>query len=141
MGRLKGENIAFFSKHIEQFDKAYQKQIYFCFDTPSNGEAMFKVLRNTYGDGFKNCNYGADYRDFYMVFNDGGARTWVYDDINSSLVAYRLAHGNDVVEDPENTTVSDVEVTKSGSSTTYIIIGVAAVAVILIMLLWDRKRK
>ena len=91
-------------------------------------------------------NSGDDY-DFSLVFDSGSRRDEVVNDINDAIDAYLAAHpetdtaftytpGNT----PGNTPGKEPEPDEENKDyTAYIIIGAAAVAIIL--LLWDRKKK
>ena len=141
MGRLSGKNLEFFAKHYESFKEAYRTQIYFCFDSKANGKSAFTMLKTVYASECNYNAYGIDHRDFYLGFTSKATRDWVMQDIESSLSAYQEAHGNDPVEEiTEDITITEVQGAQANKDwTTYLILG-AAVAVIL-LLLWDNKKK
>ena len=133
------------SNYMTAMDKAYKTQIYFCFKDVDSGENAFKFLKNVYAD---ECNYDAwsgwfgigDKRDFYLGFVSAQARDNVYNDIKNAVDQYEST--NQYQEENLNGGSGegqDAFTAKSKDWTTYLIIGAAVVAVI--MLLWDRKKK
>lgn len=147
MKKLSKKQIAFLSNHLEAMDKAYKTQIYFCFNDKASGEEAFDFLQDVYSD---ECNYSAwngwfgigDKRDFYLGFVSKQARDNVYNDIKNAKDGYQSTNqyqnenfGSSYDVDSETETVQ----TKAKSWTTYIVIGAAAIVILL--LLWDRKKK
>ncbi len=144
MGKLSTENLKFIAGHIERIKKGSGTWIYFCFDSKYNGGLAYNILTSSldYWDTYS----GLDRRDFRMSFVDKDTRDKVYDELQSAIAKYQAAHIVEVQQtygtqglDAPSTTGDDELKTKSTSWTTYLIIGAAAVAVIL--LLWDRKKK
>ncbi len=147
MIKLSSQEIQYLSYHQQTIDKAYKTQIYFCFDSKDSGSKAYEFLKKAYSD---ECNYDAwsgwfgigDKRDFYLGFVSQKARDSVYDDIRNALDAFQSTnqYQNDFlsIDEPNNGGNPDTG-TKNADWITYLIIGAAAVAVI--MLLWDRKKK
>lgn len=147
---LTGNNLKFIATHREQIEQ-YHGGIYFCFDSVANGEEAYQILYNALRpEGIRSIKYGLDKRDFTIYFNDGESKMIeLYPKILKEVEDYRNAHPE--VTDPYYTDPNDPDLlpTSSNSSangtdsktnwTTYLIVGAAAVAVIL--LLWDRKKK
>lgn len=144
MGKLTPENIKYIHQHNESIHPAYKTQIYFCFDSKETGVEAFRLLKSAYGSDINYSAYGLDWRDFYVGFTSKGKRDEVYNEIITDLGNYDNSHPNELLEGPQNPT----EVTVPGDDTftqpksdyaTYIVIGAAAI--ILVLLLWDRKKK
>lgn len=149
---LTGNNLKFIATHREQIEQ-YHGGIYFCFDTVANGEEAYQILSNVLRpEGISRIKYGLDKRDFTVYFNDGESKMMeLYPKILKEVEDYRNAHPE--VTDPYYTDPNDPDllpssgngsgngtgVSKNTNWTTYLIIGAAAVAIIL--LLWDRKKK
>lgn len=149
MGKLTTKQAKHLAEHLQEFDKAYKTQIYFCFDSEANGKVGFNDLQNAYRDV---CNYSAwsgwfgigNKRDFYLGFKSKEDRDAVFRDIQDAKYVYEAAHPE--VESQYDFSGSDEEnpdgtggATKAKSWTTYIVIGAAAIVILL--LLWDRKKK
>lgn len=107
---------------------------------------MASILPNAYGaSGI--ADYSGGYRDFSLVFDTVERRDDVVKNLNANVNAYRNAHPEIVYSgDPETPsgtgttgTASDPTASKAKDWTTYLVIGAAAVVILL--LLWDRKRK
>lgn len=147
---LTGNPLKFIATHREQIEQ-YHGGIYFCFDSVANGEEAYQILYNALRpEGIRSIKYGLDKRDFTIYFNDGESKMIeLYPKILKEVEDYRNAHPE--VTDPYYTDPNDPDLlpTSSNSSvngtgsktnwTTYLIVGAAAVAIIL--LLWDRKKK
>ena len=151
MGKLTSDQIKFIAQHYENIDKIYNSQIKFCFDNKNNGATAFKMLRDAYRSDIANYRYGTDYRDFRLEFTSRDVRNTIYNDIIDALSAYHSAFGYDtdhyqnIFSGDDNsgpdaaTGPGNDQETKSTNWTTYLVIGAAAVAIIL--LLWNRKKK
>lgn len=109
-------------------------------DSNDNGKRLSTILMDAYGASDV-ADYSGGYRDFSLVFDSVSRRDQVVENINANVNAYRDSHPEVVytpsTPSPESST--DVVEKKSTDWTAYLIIGAAAVAVI--MLLWDRKKK
>ena len=146
MGKLKGNDLAFIAAHYEKISKAYATQIYFCFDNKTDGATAFNILKRVYAE---ECNYDAwagwfgsgDKRDFYLGFTTKQVRNDVFDEIIDSISNYRQANPDFSSPDYTYTSTDSGEDSAGAKNyTTYIIIGVAA-AIIIALLLWNRKKK
>lgn len=154
MGKLTTKQAKHLAEHLQEFDKAYRTQIYFCFDSEANGKVGFNDLQNAYRDV---CNYSAwsgwfgigNKRDFYLGFKSKEDRDAVFRDIQDAKYGYEAAHpevesqydfsGDDYSGDDYSGNGGSGIPTKTKSWTTYIVIGAAAI--IILLLLWDRKKK
>lgn len=112
-------------------------------DCNANGQTLATMLKTAYGAS-DIADYSGGYKDFSLVFDSVTRRDEVVDKINAAVNAYRDAHPEIVpetvlpsAEDPGNAGADEGK--KTASWTNYLIIGAAAVAVVL--LLWDRKKK
>lgn len=155
MGKLSSDVIKFLAENKEKIDKAYHTQIYFCFDSKSDGAKAFDMLREAYAEDCNYYAYGIDYRDFYLGFTSKDKRNEVYDDIIAALTEYHNQYGYDnsnsysgvFGSSPEGKDTTSGQygdgykqnTNKKTSSYTYIIIG--ALAILAILLLWPGKRK
>lgn len=147
MKKLSSQQIKHLAYHNEAIDKAYKSQIYFCFDSKDAGKKAYDFLKEVYAD---ECNYDAwsgwfglgDKRDFYLGFVSPEARDLVYQDLMNAIGAYQTTNqyqndflANDELKDDQD----NKDITQNTNWVIYLIIGAAAVAIIL--LLWDRKKK
>lgn len=108
-------------------------------DTNSNGKTLSTILMSAYGAS-DIADYSGGYRDFSLVFDSVTRRDEVVKNINDNVLAYRDAHPEAVYAPPEPESPPDDPVGKESPNwTTYLVIGAAVVAVIL--LLFDRKKK
>lgn len=135
MGRLQGENLEFFVTHYEKFNKAYKTQIYFCFDTKTDGKSAFVMLKNVYASECNYSAYGIDYRDFYLGFTSKAVRDQVLADIEQSVQAYQKTHGPDLT-----LTGTGPDKTRKKDNTAVYLIAGAVVAVVLALLLNHKKK-
>lgn len=149
---LTGENLKFIATHREEIE-LYHGGIYFCFDSKANGAEAYNILSNRLSSDISRISYGLDKRDFTIIFKGGETKAAeIYPKIVKEIEDYRQVHPE--VTDPYYTDPNDPDlqpgsssgtgsilnsVSKSTDWTTYLIIGAAVVAVI--MLLWDRKKK
>lgn len=139
MSKLTGQNLEFFVTHYEKFRSAYRTQIYFCFDTKTDGKSAFVMLKKVYS---AECNYsafGADYRDFYLGFTSKQTRDWVLQDIESAVSAYQSANGTDLTGGGSGTGSGSGN-KGLGSTSMYLIAG-AVVAVVLVLIVNRKKKK
>lgn len=143
MGKLKGEALKFAAAHMTSCRKhGYKKyRVLVCADSNKDGKTLCTYLQEAYSPS-NIADYSGGYRDFSLVFDTVSRRDEVVDDINKAVNAYRDANPGIAPETspPENPVVDDPldDQTKSPSWTTYIVIGAAAVVILL--LLWDRKK-
>ncbi len=144
MGKiLTGNNLKFIATHRQEIEP-YNGGVYFCFDTIANGTEAYQILRNRLSSDIRSIKYGIDKRDFTIYFVGGETKAKeVFNQINKEVEDYRQA--NPEVTDPYYTDTNDPDLvsgTGSGSGidwVTYLVIGAAVVAIVL--LLWDRKKK
>lgn len=137
MSKLTGENLEFFVTHYEKYRSAYRTQIYFCFDSKTDGKSAFVMLKKVYA---AECNYsafGVDYRDFYLGFTSKQTRDYVLSDIEQAVSSYQAAHGTDLTG---TGTGSGGSGKKGLGSTSMLLIAGAVVAVVL-ALVFNRKKK
>lgn len=138
MSKLTGENLEFFVTHYEKYRSAYRTQIYFCFDSKTDGKSAFVMLKKVYA---AECNYsafGADYRDFYLGFTSKQTRDYVLADIDQAVSSYQASHGTDLTL--TGGTGSGGSGKKGLGSTSMLLIAGAVVAVVL-ALVFNRKKK
>lgn len=141
---LTGYNLDFIATHIQEIDK-YNRGIYFCFDTKDNGTEGFRILNAVLP--VTTSGYGIDKRDFTLKFGSVDKRDEIYTELSKEVNDYRQSHpeatdpyyNNPVNPGAGGNSGNGNDVKKSTNWTTYLIIGAAVVAVI--MLLWDRKKK
>lgn len=132
--RLKGQDLEFFVEHYTSLRAAYRTQIYFCFDTKVDGKSAFVMLKRVYADECDYSAYGIDYRDFYLGFKSQTVRNQVLQDIEDCVSEFQAANNVDLTLGTSETGPDKKEV----DWTTYIIIGIAAAVILL--LLWDKRK-
>lgn len=146
---LTGNNLSFIATHREEIE-LYHGGIYFCFDTKANGTEAYEILTNRLSSDIRTTRYGLDKRDFTIYFNGGENKAKeIYTEIKKEVEDYRNAHPeatDPYYEDPTGTgsgtgtgSTTSATASKAKDWTTYLVIGAAAVVILL--LLWDRKRK
>lgn len=147
---LQGSDLEYIATHYEKISDAYNTQIYFCFDSKESGAEAFDILKRVYA---KECNYDAwsgwfgagDKRDFYLGFNTRYVRNLVLSSITHSVSNFRethpdaVYHGGGHPETVDDNFDPDDDPNNSTDWTTYIIIGAAAMAILI--LLWPSKKK
>lgn len=110
-------------------------------DTNAAGKKNSQILKTAYPEA-EIKDYSGGYRDFSLVFDRVWRRDEVVDEINDVVAAYRNQHP-EILSDPdvssEDPVVIGTETQNTGSYTTYIIIGAAAI--IIVLLLWDKLKK
>ena len=139
MSKLTGQDLEFFVTHYEKYRSAYRTQIYFCFDTKTDGKSAFAMLKRVYA---AECNYsafGADYRDFYLGFTSTQTRDWVLNDIESAVSAYQASNGTDLTEGG-SASGSGSSNKGLGGTSLYLIAG-AVLAVVLALIINRKKKK
>ena len=139
------EQLRFAAAHMKACRKhGYRKyRVLIEADGNTNGSTLATMLKSAYGAS-DIADYSGGYQDFSLVFDRVWRRDEVVDQINAAVNAYREAHPEVVpetvrpsAEDPGNAGADEGK--KTASWTNYLIIGAAAVAVVL--LLWNRKKK
>ena len=136
MSKLTGENLEFFVTHYEKYRSAYRTQIYFCFDSKTDGKSAFVMLKKVYA---AECTYsacGADYRAFYLGFTTPQTRDRVLADIDQAVASYQAAHGIDPVNPGSGGSGK-----KGLGSTSMLLIAGAVVAVVLALVFTRKKKK
>ncbi|MBR3711104.1 MAG: hypothetical protein IKM99_09125 [Bacteroidales bacterium] len=145
MAQLTGEPLKFAAEHMTNCRKhGYKKyRVLVSADSNTDGKTLCTYLQQVYKPSGI-ADYSGGYRDFSLVFDTVSRRDEVVNDINDAVTAYRMAHPGSAPTNGGSSTVYtseepvDVQTNKTGW-TTYLIIGAAAVAII--MLLWNRKKK
>ena len=136
------EQLKFVAEHMTFCRKhGYKKyRVLIGADSNDNGKRLSTILMDAYGASDV-ADYSGGYRDFSLVFDSVSRRDQVVENLNANVNAYRDSHPEVVYTPSTQSTepATDVVEKKSTDWTTYLIIGAAAVAVI--MLLWDRKKK
>lgn len=145
MARLTGGKLAFFAEHLEEIKKAYKTQIYLCFDDAGNGFKAYLILKELFGSDLNYEAYGSDWRDYYVGFTSQAKRNEAYDELSNDIGTYLAAEfeeeykeDEDEEETPPPPTPPTPEEPKPEQPdyTTYIIIGAAAIVIVL--LLWKK---
>lgn len=156
MGRLKGNDLQFIATNLQRPIKtlARKDRLWFDFGSANTGRQAHDILKRVYAAEYVISGDVANYTDFNMKFKSEQSAEWVKQDINSSLDEYNAYHepvgmgggstggsgtGGSGTGGGGTGTGSDSGSSFNLGSTTYIIIGAAAI--ILILLLWDRKKK
>ena len=137
MSKLTGENLEFFVTHYEKYRSAYRTQIYFCFDSKTDGKSAFVMLKKVYA---AECNYsafGADYRDFYLGFTSKQTRDYVLSDIEQAVSSYQASHGTDLTGTGTGSGGSG----KKGLGSTSVLLIAGAVVAVVLALVFNRKKK
>lgn len=136
------EQLKFVAEHMTFCRKhGYKKyRVLIGADSNDNGKRLSTILMDAYGASDV-ADYSGGYRDFSLVFDSVSRRDQVVENLNANVNAYRDSHPEVVYTPSTQGTepATDVVEKKSTDWTTYLIIGAAVVAVI--MLLWDRKKK
>lgn len=144
--KLKGNDLKYAAEHIvvcRQHKRKSCRALIETDDEQSWGRLQTK-LKDLYGANSVKDNSGDDL-DFSLVFDDSGARDKAVNDINDAIEEYIALHpdtdNNFNYTPPQTTTSGEPEIDTSTSKdwTTYLVIGAAAVAIIL--LLWNRQKK
>lgn len=130
--RLSNATIELLATYMTECKAAYKTQIYFCFSNKEAGAEAFDMLKSDLADV---CNYDAwsgwfgwgDKRDFYLGFVDASTRSAVLSEIKQAVAEYNASDGG-----------AGNFVKKLSGWTTYILIGVAAV--VILILLWKKYK-
>lgn len=157
MGRLKGEDLQFIAINLQKPIKtlARKDRLWFDFGNATAGRQAHDIIKRVYAAEYVISGDVANYTDFNMKFKSESTAEWVKQDINSSLDEYNAYHegsgvgggNNEGLGTGSGTGGSGTGGSGTGGSgtgfkmgtTTYIIIGAAVI--ILVLLLWDRKKK
>lgn len=141
---LNQEILEYFARHLEEISKSRSgRGIYFCFDTVLNGEEGYRLMVDLFTKNGKKpaTSSGLDKRDFNIVFDTRKDRDAAYDTMVPEITAFNAAHPNLVGDGAGTNEVSDPggEVKKQRNWILYVVVG--AVAVLLLLMLWNRKKK
>ena len=131
-----------------------------CETRPNTGQAVHNILCQAYSDMITGSTWGFGYGDFRLHLRNDDDRDWVVKDIKDSIEKYRAQNptlpsgseystqdptgkygtaGNEVYTNPTTveTDVEEEETKLFSGNTLYLVLG--AVAIVLILLLWDKK--
>ena len=145
MGIIPKDNLAYVSEHMLDCRKhsSKKRRVLIKADSNDSGKKLAQIMKTAYPEA-EIMDYSGGYRDFSLQFQYVWRRDEVVNEINGQVAAYRNAHPESIntqsADDPAADDPTDEPEKKSTGWTTYIIIGVA-VAIIAILLLWDRKKK
>ena len=147
MGKLTGEALAFVAEHMRECRKAggaLKRQMVVTCDSSTNAKTIVPWLKSLWG---AEKIVGDIKKESSIKFEYMWQRDQAVEQINAEVNAYRLAHPELIVpttpqtpETPTQTEPDPDEPEKEAIDwTTYIVIGVAAVAIIL--LIWPKRKK
>lgn len=145
MGRLKGDDLVFIFGHMKpNYHQLLRKdRIWFAFANKEEGKKGHDILKRVYSDFYVDSGDVLNYTDFNIKFSSEQAAKWVLDDIKDSLDSYAEYHHDAGLGDFAGTgtdvVVTETAVTKKNDWTAYLVIG--AVAVIILLLIWDKLKK
>lgn len=137
---LSNKKLDFIAKHLEEIERSGASGIYFCFNNKKNGETAYGYLQGVWPDN--DTRTGWDKRDFTFFFGDRGKRNEVFEALVKEIQDYKTVHpevDDPLVDDPSDTGEGNGVSGILGGSTLYVVMGAAAI--ILILLLWDKKAK
>lgn len=128
----------FISAHMTECRKHGYKpyRLLIIADTKANARTIGSYLKTAWGAASIKDDSGGD-SDLSLVFDHVWQRDQAVQEINEEVNAYRLANPGSIFGSAP--TPTDIPEKESPDWTTYIIIGVAAAAIIL--LIWPKKKK
>lgn len=148
---LKGKTLEYFAKHMRYCTDAGSGYIYPTLvigtDSKESASSIGSVVKST----FKGRKYFLDPKDEKRVFvsfnkgDDRWRRTYAIEQINKEVDAYNAANSEYILKEPETDNPKDTDTTDTGEEksstnwTTYVILGLAAVAIVV--LLFSKKKK
>ena len=150
MGILSKKDLATFAVKCKRFYKVggTPRQIKFEHNSHEDGNDTFKIITDAYSDVMFGTISGLSRKDWTFKTNTEEERDAMYEDLSRRVAEYNeslmnpnydpsvsVGNGND-----DDFSDTDFEPKKSTDWLTYIIVGVAAVAIIA-LLLWPRKKK
>lgn len=156
MGRLSGDDLAWMYGHLKPnyHQLARKDRLWFAFDNQSEGRKGHDIIVRVYRDYYEDSGDVGNYTDFNIKFSSRDAAEWVLADIQDSFQAYYTYHpetvmggqgGDESPEPPDPYTNTNPGTDSSDKKTTdwitYIVIGVAAVAIVILLLRWKPKRR
>lgn len=147
MGKLKNSALEYISEHMVECRKhnSAKRRLVFIADSSAAAAAIIPWLKTAWG-ATKITDNEDNVR--VLLFDTVGERDKAVQEINAEVAAYRYAHPDSIVPkeavinttDVTNTTAEPDEPTKETPDwTTYILIGLAAMAIVL--LIWPKKKK
>ena len=137
---LKTDEAKYIATHLESIEKSRSgRGIYLCFDTVKNGEMAYGILLRVFPN--HDHSTGIDKRDFHILFPSRSERDEAFDGLTSEIAGYAASndHGSGYGSDEFFEGSGSSETTGKSGWVTYLIIGV--VAVIIFLLLWNKKKK
>lgn len=144
MGRLKGEDLIKFCTRCTEFHKVggTKRQIQFAHANHADGDVTWNIIKRVYNDLLDDTYSGLSRKDWTFRTHSEEERDAMFDDLMECREYYRKNYASE----PSNTdpiglaeTDDDDEKKKSGDWLTYIIIGVAAAAIIALLIPWKKK--
>lgn len=139
MGKLTGVPLEFAAKHMTNCRKhGYKKyRVLVEADSNANGKTLCTYLQEVYRPE-DIADYSGGYKDFSLVFGTVWRRDEVVKEINNAVAQYRIAHP-DAVPTYGNASSGTGDDTpgpqkKTSDWSTYLIVGAAVVALILLLL-------
>lgn len=148
MGRLKGTDLRDFFSKCNEFHKVggTPRQIQFVHNTHKDGDATYSIITRAYSDVLFGTMSGITRRDWTFKTNTKEERDAMYDDLVACKAEYDalftptpsttdpLGQGGSSTDDKKD------DEKKDGSGwLTYIVIGVAAAAIIALLIPWKKK--
>ena len=148
---LTGENLKYAAENIKECRKhGYNKRrVLIVTGSDKKGRNLAAILQTAY-NATGIADYSGGYKDFSLCFDTMWRRDEVVQQINAAISKYRAEH-SEIYNPPQQTeppisgenleTTENTETPQKESPdwTTYIIIGLAAVAIVL--LVWPKKKK
>lgn len=150
MGKLKGKALQTVKDNVASVRKSSLKNVYFHCRSNSGGVEVRDVIRTVYKpEDVTRYNYDlewvltagmSEWIDFRAKFKTESEANECYNEVYAAInSAYAEEPNTYVLDDDETSDGLGTVTTKAKDWTTYIVIG-AAVAIIL-LLLWNRKKK
>lgn len=151
MGRLTGDDLTWMYGHLKPnyHQLARKDRLWFAFANQSEGRKGHDIITRVYSDYYVKSGDVGNYTDFNIKFSSQAAAEWVLADIQDSFREYNTYHpsanmggqaGTGSSPDPTDPDPGpDDDKEKAIDWITYIIIGAAVVAIII--LLWPNKRR
>lgn len=137
--RLKGTDLQNFFKLCTDYKRISGRALRFYATTDSDGRRVNDIIKKVYSDKYSYTNYGVlgigNYKDFNMTFKTAEDCKKVYEDIEGAMEAYGASGAGTALDGGGDGKGNAL----SGNTLTYIIIG--AVALVLGILIFTRKRK
>lgn len=145
--KLNGYRLEFVAENVKTFrKKSASRRLYVDMKTKNTGEEAYGYLSEVYP--VKSYDKGLGWGDFTMIFDNESDRNSAYNDMLGAIDAYRnvtgtttstVNGGGSYSGNASGVALPGTTATKNRDWTTYLVIGAAAV--VILMLLWDRKKK